>query len=151
MPALPHPARQGGAPSPASADLPGAAGDRRPVHGAVSTLSLAPTQASSSGAPTENLAGLVERVTFHNEENGFCVLRVTAAPRSRRAAATDQAIGSLRCVHQHTERQQGTVGRLRQGEGGRTACLISSRWSGANRCSQISVSSPCVTMISTRS
>ena len=22
------------------------------------------------------LAGLVERVTFHNEENGFCVLRV---------------------------------------------------------------------------
>ena len=25
---------------------------------------------------TEVLAGLVERVTFHNEENGFCVLRV---------------------------------------------------------------------------
>ena len=24
----------------------------------------------------EVLAGLVERVTFHNEENGFCVLRV---------------------------------------------------------------------------
>src|SRR5512144_2855486 len=24
----------------------------------------------------ENLAGLVERVTFHNEDNGFCVLRV---------------------------------------------------------------------------
>jgi hypothetical protein len=23
----------------------------------------------------EVLAGLVERVTFHNEENGFCVLR----------------------------------------------------------------------------
>ena len=28
--------------------------------------------------PTEILAGLVERVTFHNEENGFCVLRVKA-------------------------------------------------------------------------
>ena len=26
----------------------------------------------------ENLAGLVERVTFHNEDNGFCVLRVKA-------------------------------------------------------------------------
>ena len=31
-----------------------------------------------SGTPTENLAGLVERVTFHNEENGFCVLRLKA-------------------------------------------------------------------------
>ena len=29
-------------------------------------------------APTEVLAGLVERVTFHNAENGFCVLRVKA-------------------------------------------------------------------------
>jgi len=27
---------------------------------------------------TENLAGLVERVTFHNPDNGFCVLRVKA-------------------------------------------------------------------------
>ncbi|AQS89092.1 DNA helicase RecD/TraA [Neoasaia chiangmaiensis NBRC 101099] len=27
-------------------------------------------------SPTEALAGLVERVTFHNAENGFCVLRV---------------------------------------------------------------------------
>ena len=26
----------------------------------------------------EVLAGLVERVTFHNEDNGFCVLRVKA-------------------------------------------------------------------------
>ena len=26
----------------------------------------------------EVLAGLVERVTFHNDENGFCVLRVKA-------------------------------------------------------------------------
>src|SRR5436190_1862844 len=28
--------------------------------------------------PTEVLAGLVERVTFHNEDNGFCFLRVKA-------------------------------------------------------------------------
>ena len=28
--------------------------------------------------PTEVLAGLVDRVTFHNAENGFCVLRVKA-------------------------------------------------------------------------
>src|SRR6516164_11258151 len=27
---------------------------------------------------TEALAGVVERVTFHNPENGFCVLRVKA-------------------------------------------------------------------------
>ena len=29
-------------------------------------------------APNEVLAGLVDRVTFHNSENGFCVLRVKA-------------------------------------------------------------------------
>ena len=28
--------------------------------------------------PLEKLAGLVERVTFHNPDNGFCVLRVKA-------------------------------------------------------------------------
>jgi exodeoxyribonuclease V alpha subunit len=39
-------------------------------------MSSAPSQATS--APTENLAGLVERVTFHNKENGFCVLRLKA-------------------------------------------------------------------------
>ena len=34
---------------------------------------------SSAAEPArENLAGLVERVTFHNEDNGFCVLRVKA-------------------------------------------------------------------------
>ena len=34
--------------------------------------------APAISAPIENLAGLVERVTFHNEENGFCVLRLKA-------------------------------------------------------------------------
>ena len=39
---------------------------------------LAVTDAASRGSPTEALAGVVERVTFHNEETGFCVLRVKA-------------------------------------------------------------------------
>ena len=39
-------------------------------------MSTRPAQASSSATPTEYLAGLVELVTFHNEENGFCVLRL---------------------------------------------------------------------------
>ena len=33
---------------------------------------------TATSKPTELLAGLVDRVTFHNEENGFCVLRVKA-------------------------------------------------------------------------
>ena len=33
---------------------------------------------STSGQPTEVLAGSIERVTFHNAENGFCVLRIKA-------------------------------------------------------------------------
>jgi exodeoxyribonuclease V alpha subunit len=35
-------------------------------------------QAQRTSTSTEVLAGLVERVTFHNAENGFCVLRVRA-------------------------------------------------------------------------
>jgi exodeoxyribonuclease V alpha subunit len=35
-------------------------------------------QRASTSTATEVLAGLVERITFHNEENGFCVLRVKA-------------------------------------------------------------------------
>ena len=34
--------------------------------------------AASKTTSTEVLAGLIERVTFHNEEPGFCVLRVKA-------------------------------------------------------------------------
>jgi exodeoxyribonuclease V alpha subunit len=33
---------------------------------------------SSTGTPSEVLSGLVERVTFHSAESGFCVLRVKA-------------------------------------------------------------------------
>jgi len=35
-------------------------------------------QVPRASTPTEVLAGLVDRVTFHNGENGFCVLRVKA-------------------------------------------------------------------------
>src|SRR5947209_14764262 len=35
-------------------------------------------EAPRMSTPTEVLAGLVDRVTFHNSENGFCVLRVKA-------------------------------------------------------------------------
>src|SRR6476469_3743193 len=35
-------------------------------------------QAPRTSTPTEVLAGLVDRVTFHNSETGFCVLRVKA-------------------------------------------------------------------------
>ena len=35
-------------------------------------------QPPRTSTPTELLAGLVDRVTFHNSENGFCVLRVKA-------------------------------------------------------------------------
>ena len=42
--------------------------------------------ASQADTPSEVLAGLVERVVFHNPESGFCVLRVAA--RGRREAVT---------------------------------------------------------------
>ncbi len=34
--------------------------------------------AAAPAAHREVLAGLIERVTFHNEQNGFCVLQVKA-------------------------------------------------------------------------
>jgi exodeoxyribonuclease V alpha subunit len=34
--------------------------------------------ANNAGQPSEVLAGSIERVTFHNAENGFCVLRIKA-------------------------------------------------------------------------
>jgi hypothetical protein len=33
------------------------------------------------GGPDDALSGQVERVTFHNEENGFCVLKVKVQGR----------------------------------------------------------------------
>ncbi|HYU10965.1 MAG TPA: helix-hairpin-helix domain-containing protein, partial [Stellaceae bacterium] len=43
-------------------------------------------QQSQAGEPDEVLAGLVERVVFHNPDSGFCVLRVGA--RGRREPVT---------------------------------------------------------------
>jgi len=37
---------------------------------------------------TRTGTGLVERVTFHNPENGFCVLRVNAPWKAGQAAVT---------------------------------------------------------------
>jgi exodeoxyribonuclease V alpha subunit len=44
--------------------------------------------------PAESLSGLIERVTFHNDENGFAVLQIKA--RGHRDLVT--AIGSLASV-----------------------------------------------------
>src|SRR5579875_1354456 len=41
-------------------------------------MSFTPPASASHAVPAETLAGLVERVTYHNEESGFCVLRVKA-------------------------------------------------------------------------
>jgi len=42
------------------------------------TTNLGQSASSATAAPAETLSGLVERVTYHNPENGFCVLRVKA-------------------------------------------------------------------------
>ena len=54
--------------------------DRYHRHRALSSIDLhhGDHVAHATSTPIEVLAGLVERVTFHNEENGFCVLRVKA-------------------------------------------------------------------------
>ena len=52
---------------------------RRSHNGHVGALlHPAPLASSDRGPPVEALAGLVERVTFHNADSGFCVLRVKA-------------------------------------------------------------------------
>src|SRR5262244_334738 len=63
----------------------------------------------------EILAGLVERVTFHNSENGFCVLRakarghrdlVTVIGHAAIIAAGEWITASGEWVNDHTHRQQ---------------------------------------------
>ena len=49
--------------------------DRASLDGG-SRHALSNTVSNMTGPPTEALAGLVERVTFHNADSGFCVLRV---------------------------------------------------------------------------
>jgi hypothetical protein len=53
----------------------------RSISVACGDLHVHPTampQTPRTSMLTEVLAGLVERVTFHNDENGFCVVRVKA-------------------------------------------------------------------------
>ncbi len=57
-----------------SVRLPSTAG-----HDKLTGMNVASAQTADTR--TEDLAGLVERVTFHNEENGFCVLRLKARGR----------------------------------------------------------------------
>jgi exodeoxyribonuclease V alpha subunit len=37
-----------------------------------------PSAQPTTAQPTEVLAGSIERVTFHNADSGFCVLRIKA-------------------------------------------------------------------------
>ena len=53
------------------------------------------------------LAGLVERVTFHNEENGFCVLRTKARGQRDLMTVIGQAATDLRRRVDHGERGMG--------------------------------------------
>lgn len=57
---------------------------KRPIRRRPLPATVPPPSAGSAGR--EVLAGLIERVTYHNEDNGFCVLRVKA--RGQRDLAT---------------------------------------------------------------
>jgi len=64
---------------------------------------------------TEEISGVIERVTFHNEESGFCVLRVKA--RGQREETTVVGFAAFRDGGGMAERG-GLVG---QGQGTRAA------------------------------
>src|SRR5436190_8522594 len=51
---------------------------------------------SPEKSPQEVLAGLVERVTYHNAENGFCVLRIKARGHRDLVTAEDVAFSFKR-------------------------------------------------------
>jgi exodeoxyribonuclease V alpha subunit len=61
-------------------------------------MQRSPPRTASPSTPTEHLAGSVERVTFHSEETGFCVLRVKVRG------------------HRHLETIVGTVATITPGE-----------------------------------
>jgi hypothetical protein len=67
---------------------------------------------------TEEISGVIERVTFHNDESGFCVLRVKA-----RSIRLSHGANGWWC---HNERPQSGIGAaasLRKAKSG-TPCLI---------------------------
>jgi exodeoxyribonuclease V alpha subunit len=49
-----------------------------------------PPQAQLESATPEVLAGLIERITFHNAKNGFCVLRIKARGHRELILPTDK-------------------------------------------------------------
>ena len=49
-------------------------------------------KSSAAQAAQEVLARLVERITFHNAENGFCVLRIKARERPESGGISTEAI-----------------------------------------------------------
>ena len=52
------------------------------------------TPVPAGGAERAALAGLVERVTFHNPEDGFCVLRVKVRRQGTRPVGTDPGLAT---------------------------------------------------------
>ena len=54
---------------------------------------------ASNTTATEVLAGLIERVTFHNGENGFCVLRVKARGRGESAPRAAEGVALYAFKH----------------------------------------------------
>lgn len=52
-------------------------------------------KATTLDVPVERISGSVERVTFHSEESGFCVLRIKV--KGKRELVT--IIGSAATIH----------------------------------------------------
>jgi exodeoxyribonuclease V alpha subunit len=50
---------------------------------------------------TEEISGLIERVTYHNDESGFCVLRVKA-PGQREEMTVVGSLPSVTAGEPHT-------------------------------------------------
>jgi exodeoxyribonuclease V alpha subunit len=76
------------------------------------TVDMKPRQEPSS---QEVLAGLVERVTFHNDDNGFCVLRIearghreliTVVGHAAAISASKGVTASGEWINDHTHGQQ---------------------------------------------
>jgi exodeoxyribonuclease V alpha subunit len=76
------------------------------------TIDLKPHQEPST---QEVLAGLVERVTFHNDDNGFCVLRIkarghreliTVVGHAAAISAGEWVTASGEWINDHTHGQQ---------------------------------------------
>jgi exodeoxyribonuclease V alpha subunit len=68
-------------------------------------IAMKPQQEPSS---QEVLAGLVERVTFHNDDNGFCVLRIKARGHRELITVVGHAatISAGEWINDHTHGQQ---------------------------------------------